>query len=261
MVFVPWLSCPVYIWIMVMECFDRMELLIGPTALRRLSQAHVLIVGVGGVGSWAAEILARSGIGHLTLVDFDSVKASNVNRQLHSLHSTIGKLKVSVMAERLLDINPQLDVEARPQHVTPEIIPSLLSERRWDYVVDAIDERIPKTALLAFCVQNSIPVISSMGAANRLSSQDITVVDIGDTSGCHLARLVRKALHRLGIERGINVVFSASPAIENAQDVSPDAPGERRPLGTIAYIPAIFGCKCAEKVIMDLLDRPTDEKF
>lgn len=235
------------------DTFSRLQLLIGDDGLRRLQSARILLLGVGGVGSWTAETLVRSGIGHLTIVDYDIVKASNLNRQLLALHSTLGRPKTAVMGERLLDINPQLDLEALDLRLTPENIIPLLDSRPWNYVIDAIDERPPKTAALIHCLRQHIPVISSMGAASKRSSEGIAVVDISETSGCHLARLVRKALHREGIESGLPVVFS--PALpEHALAAEPDAPGERRPLGTIAYLPAMFGLKCAEHVISALLD-------
>ena len=236
------------------EEFSRLELLLGADALRRLQNAHVLLLGVGGVGSWAAEALARTAIGHLTLVDFDTVKASNINRQLPALHSTLGRPKVEVVAQRLLDINPQLDLTALNLHLTPDNLPDLLLQRPWSHVIDAIDERAAKVAALALCVQHGIPVVSSMGAARKTSSDGIAVVDIAQTSGCHLARLVRKALRRLGVTTGIPVVFSPALPDEPQAEATPETPGERRPMGTIAFLPAIFGIKCAEHAVSAILN-------
>ncbi len=236
------------------EEFSRLELLLGAGALRRLQDAHVLLLGVGGVGSWAAEALARTAIGHLTLVDFDTVKASNINRQLPALHSTLGRPKVEVVAQRLLDINPQLDLTALNLHLTPDNLPDLLLQRPWSHVIDAIDERAAKVAALALCVQHGIPVVSSMGAARKTSSDGIAVVDIAQTSGCHLARLVRKALRRLGVTTGIPVVFSPALSDEPQAEATPETPGERRPMGTIAFLPAIFGIKCAEHAVSAILN-------
>ena len=232
---------------------SRLQLLVGKDGLRKLAEARVLLLGVGGVGSWAAEMLVRSGVGHLTIVDFDVVSVSNLNRQLLALHSTLGRPKVDVMSERLKDISPELDLNAPNIHLTAESIVDLLASQSWDYVVDAIDERQPKLAALVYCVKHGVPVVSSMGAANKLSSEGVTIVDISETSGCHLARLIRKSLHKQGIETGIPVVFSPALPVDLAEESIAETPGERRPLGTIGYLPAIFGCKCAEKVITDLL--------
>lgn len=236
------------------EEFSRLELLLGADAIRRLQDAHVLLLGVGGVGSWAAEALARTAVGHLTLVDFDTVKASNINRQLPALHSTLGRPKVEVVAQRLLDINPQLDLTALNLHLTPDNLPDLLLQRPWSHVIDAIDERAAKVAALALCVQHGIPVVSSMGAARKTNSDGIAVVDIAQTSGCHLARLVRKALRRLGVTTGIPVVFSPALPDEPQAEATPETPGERRPMGTIAFLPAIFGIKCAEHAVSAILN-------
>lgn len=238
------------------EAFSRLELLLGASALQRLQCARLLVLGVGGVGSWAAEALARTAVGHLTIVDFDTVKTSNINRQLPALHSTVGRPKIEVMAERLLDINSRLDLVALPTHLTPDNLPEVLAQRPWDFVIDAIDERHAKVAALALCVQQGIPVISSMGAACKATSDHIGIVDISETSGCHLARLVRKALRRVGITTGIPVVFSPELPGAPAAVPEPETPGERRPLGTIAFLPAMFGLKCAEYAVSQILNPP-----
>ena len=241
--------------IVINAMFSRLELLIGHEALQRLQQAHVLLLGVGGVGSWAAEILVRSAIGHLTIIDCDTVRQSNINRQIEALHSTIGQPKTDAIASRLRDINPNLDLNALDIRLTPDNVPSLLDSCHWDYVIDAIDERPPKLAALVHCVNHHLPVISSMGAANKTISDGIRVADISETSGCHLARILRKSLRKLGIESGINVVFS-DVLPEKTMDEAPEKPGERRPLGTIACVPSAFGIKCAEKVITDIISKP-----
>ena len=235
--------------------FSRLELLIGHEALQRLLQANVLLLGVGGVGSWAAEVLVRSAIGHLTIVDCDTVRPSNINRQIEALHSTLGQPKTDVVSARLRDINPQLDLQAMNIRLTTENVPVLLDSRQWDYVIDAIDERPPKLTALVHCVTHKIPVISSMGAANKMTSDGIRVADISETSGCHLARILRKSLRKQGIERGINVVFS-NVLPEKTMDETPENPGERRPLGTIACVPSAFGIKCAETVIAAIISKP-----
>ena len=184
---------------MLSEALSRLELLLGEEVLLRLKQSAFLVCGLGGVGSWAAEALARSGVGALTLVDFDIVKESNLNRQLVALHSTIGRRKVEVMAERLHDLRPDLQLEVVPEHLAPENIDTLLDRKEhWDGVLDAIDERPAKLALLETCVRRGIPVVSSMGAANKLSADHVTIADISKTSGCPFAKLVRKELRRRG---------------------------------------------------------------
>lgn len=240
------------------DCFARLKLLLGADALQRLQQARVLVLGVGGVGSWAAETLVRSAVGHLTIVDFDMVKASNINRQLLALHSTIGQPKVDAMAQRLLDINPDLKLDTLNRRLTADNVPELLDSQPWSYVIDAIDERPPKVAAIVHCLKNNIPVVSSMGAANKLTTDGIQVLDISKTSGCHLARLVRKALHRQGLSEGLPVVCSTALPVET-DSTEPEAPGEKRPLGTIAFLPASFGLKCAEVAIQHILQHTSTD--
>lgn len=231
--------------------FTRTALLLGDVGLQRLAAARVLVAGVGGVGSYAVEALARAGIGTLTLVDSDTVQASNINRQLHALTTTVGQPKVVVMAERLLQINPGLLVTPRQELITPENVSSLL-ETGFDLVLDAIDTFDAKLALLQNCVERKIPVISSMGAAGKLDPTRIQLADIADSQGCRLARKLRKELRRSGISNGVTVVYSDEPcSLERLGE--PEAEGERRPLGTISYLPATFGLFMASEAIRRLL--------
>ncbi|MBR6471192.1 MAG: tRNA threonylcarbamoyladenosine dehydratase [Victivallales bacterium] len=237
------------------EALSRLELLLGGGAVARLAQSAFLVCGLGGVGSWAAEALGRSGVGALALADFDTVKESNLNRQLVALRSTVGRLKAEVMAERLLDIQPRLEVEVVTERLTPENVITLLERRpHWDGVLDAIDERSAKLALLEACVKRGIPVVSSMGAANKISPEQITVADLSKTSGCPFAKLIRKEMRRRGITHGITCVYSPelpveSPGDAEAAETLREAPGAKRPLGSMVTVTAIFGMRCAQTLL------------
>ncbi len=239
------------------EAFSRLELLVGSDGLARLRQARILLCGVGGVGSWAAETLIRGGIGHLTIVDYDTIKASNLNRQLQALHSTLGKKKVECMQSRLLDIAQEAEIQALNLKLTPDNCKELLLSQPWNYVIDAIDERPAKLALLETCVEKQIPVISSMGSGNKLCAQNIQIADLFQTTGCPMAKLLRKNLKKLGVSNGIQVVFSSElpVVLSNGRFTGKDAEqdGEKRPLGTISYMPALFGLECAAFVLQKLL--------
>jgi tRNA A37 threonylcarbamoyladenosine dehydratase len=238
------------------EAFSRLELLVGSDGLARLQQARVLLCGAGGVGSWAAEALIRGAVGHLTIVDYDRVKASNLNRQLQALHSTLGNGKAECLRERLLDIAPQAEIRALNQRLTPENCLELLLSQTWSYVIDAIDERVAKLALLKTCVEERIPVISSMGSGNKLNAGRIQVGDLFQTSGCPLAKLLRKNLKKTGISGAVQVVFSGElPVLLSNGRFTGQAEEEagKRPLGSISYMPALFGLHCAAYVLEKLL--------
>ena len=233
--------------------FSRLELLIGNDDLTKLRDARILLLGIGGVGSWTAEILARTSIGHLTLVDCDIVKPSNINRQIHALHSTLGQLKTDAMTKRIHDINPDADVTPLNLHLTPENLPELLNSTPWSCVIDAIDERKPKFAAILHCIRHGIPILSSMGSANKMDSSVVEITDISKTYGCPLAKLMRKALHKEGITKGLKVCFSPElpSVLQNGGYHADEAenPGERKPLGTISYLPALFGLRLAAEAI------------
>lgn len=241
-----------------MDRFERLRLLVGPDGMDRLQRARVLVFGVGGVGSFAAEALARAAIGHLTLVDHDTVRPSNINRQLHALTATVGRPKVEVMAERLRAIQPACDLVARQEKVLAEAVGAWF-EGDWDYVVDAIDDGDAKLALLAECVRRGVKVVSSMGAANKLLPGEVRTVDISQSRRCPLARRMRKYLRRIGIEHGITVVYSEELPLRllgadgSFQSDTPEKQGEKRPQGTISYMPALFGLHCASVVLRHLL--------
>ena len=185
---------------------ERTELLLGCEKAQRLGQACVLVVGLGGVGAYAAEMVARSGVGRMTIVDADNVSESNINRQLVALHSTIGHPKADILARRLLDINPELELTVLRQYVKDEQT-DLLLDRGYDYVVDAIDTLSPKVALIKGCLDRGIPVVSSMGAGAKTDPTRIEIADISKSHHCPLAHMLRKRLHKAGIRRGFRVVI------------------------------------------------------
>ncbi len=235
------------------QIFSRTSLLIGDVGLRRLAVSKVLVAGVGGVGSYAAEALARAGVGSLTLIDSDVIHASNVNRQLHALTTTLGLPKVAVMAERLRAINPNLQVMPQQVLITPENVPGLLA-LEYDLVLDAIDTFAAKLALLQHCVAQQVSVISSMGAAGKLDPTRVAVADIGESQGCRLARKLRKQLRRQGIEQGITVIYSDEPCHEGRfGEVEQDALDTRRALGSISFLPGTFGLCMAAAAVRRIL--------
>jgi tRNA A37 threonylcarbamoyladenosine dehydratase len=238
--------------------FNRTSMLIGEEGMERLRQARIAIFGLGGVGSYVAEALGRLPVGHLLLVDRDTVQPSNLNRQLPATVETLGLPKAAVVAERLKSVNPELEVDARHEELRVMNIDSFLNGVGYDYVVDAVDMVVSKVALLAHCYRHKIPLVSSMGAARRLDPARVKVADIAKTRDCPLARDVRKRLRKLGIHKGITVVYS---------DEEPLLPGEVGPMdeggaaegrgpisGSISYMPALFGLHCAAVVVRGLLD-------
>jgi tRNA threonylcarbamoyladenosine dehydratase len=230
----------------------RTELLFGTERMERLAQCHVLVVGLGGVGAYAAEQICRAGIGLMTIVDADTVSLSNINRQLPALHSTIGKPKVEVVASRLRDINPELKLTVINEFMRDERTEEILMAAKYDFVVDAIDSLSPKVFLLYHAYQKGLPIVSSMGAGAKLDPSQVKVADISKTFNCSLARSVRKRLHKLGIEKGIPVVFSTQMADPNAVIETENEQCKRTTAGTVSYMPAIFGCYLASYVITHL---------
>lgn len=236
--------------------FQRLGLLVGETGLERLRRARILVFGVGGVGSHAVEALARAAVGHLTLVDFDRVVPSNINRQVEATHSTLGQAKAEALAARVRDISPACDVRAVMARLTPANVDEFL-EPAPDWVLDAIDDTEAKLALLAACVRRGLPVVSGMGAANKLLPGCIRTEDISRSRQCPLAKVVRKRLRRMGIERGVTVVYSEELPVRLAdggfQAPEPETEGAKRPQGTISYMPALIGLHCAAAILRSLL--------
>ncbi|HSH70519.1 MAG TPA: tRNA threonylcarbamoyladenosine dehydratase [Deferrisomatales bacterium] len=234
----------------------RTRLLIGDAGMARLAAARVAVIGLGGVGSAAAEQLCRAGVGHLTLVDFDAVRESNLNRQLFALRSTLGRPKAEVAAERLADIDPGCVVDARVAFFAADTAADLALAGQ-DHVLDCIDSLNPKAQLIHHCVKGGVPVITSTGAAAKTDPSGVTVRDLFETRNCPLARHLRRRLRNLGITAGVPAVHS--PAVpqkakgrEPEEDLLPRG-RPRIPLGSISYVPVLFGCLMAGHVVQHLL--------
>jgi tRNA threonylcarbamoyladenosine dehydratase len=233
------------------EWLSRTEMLLGANGLTKLKSARVLVVGLGGVGAYAAEMICRAGVGSMTIVDGDKVNSSNRNRQLLALKSTHGKVKADLMGTRLLDINPGLDLTIIDEYIKDDRMIEIL-DVGFDYVVDAIDTLSPKIFLIYHSLQKKYRLVSSMGSGGKYDPLKITISDISETTDCTLARILRKRLHRLGIREGFTAVYS--PETIDKSKVVP-SPGERNKasvVGTISYMPAAFGIICASVVIRDL---------
>ncbi|MBQ3950434.1 MAG: tRNA threonylcarbamoyladenosine dehydratase [Bacteroidales bacterium] len=227
-------------------------MLLQPEGLERLRSAHVLVVGLGGVGGYAAEMLCRAGVGHLTIVDNDVVTPTNINRQIIALQSTVGQPKTELFNLRLHDINPDCEITVVQQFLRDELTSQILQQAKYDYVVDAIDTLAPKVFLLCEAHRLGLPVVSSMGSAGKLDPSAVHVADISRSHTCPLAAMVRKRLHRLGVHDGIKVVFSTEKVAEHAVVEDPSQ-NKRTTIGTISYLPPLFGCHCASVVIRDLI--------
>ena len=228
--------------------FERQELLFGKEAMQKLKAARVALFGVGGVGSYAAEALARSGIGYIMLVDNDAVSLSNINRQLCALHSTVGRPKVDVVAERLLDVNPSLIIEKRQEFVLPENIDSF-SLDSFDYVIDAIDTVSAKLAIAEICNAHSVPLISSMGTGNKQDPTALKVTDITKTNTCPLARVMRRELKKRGISH-LRVVYSEEEAMTPLEHITTE--NGKNIVGSLAFVPSVVGLIIAGEVIKDI---------
>ncbi len=231
---------------------ERTLLLLGEEKLKRLRQAHVLVVGLGGVGAYAAEMIARAGVGRMTLADADVVNETNINRQLVALHSTVGRQKAEVLAERLRDINPAIELTVVNRYIRDEETYTLLDAAPYDYVVDAIDTLSPKLALIAAALERRLPLVSSMGAGAKMDPTKLEIADISRTHHCPLAHMLRKRLHKLGIRSGFRAVFSPEPIREGAMILCEEQ-NKKSNVGTISYIPPMFGIGCASVVIRGLI--------
>ena len=239
---------------------DRTSLLLGDDKMQHLADAHVLVVGVGGVGAYAAEMLCRAGVGELTIVDADTVNITNINRQLPATHSTIGRLKTEVLGERLRDINPDIRLHELPMYLKEEEVFSLLdgtlnsqsSTAPFSFIVDAIDTIAPKCALISEALRRGIPIVSSMGAGAKSDITQIRFADLWDTYHCGLAKAVRTRLKKEGLRRSLPVVFSTEQADRNAVITVEGEQNKKSTAGTISYMPAVFGCYLAEYVIRKL---------
>ncbi|HOE05798.1 MAG TPA: tRNA threonylcarbamoyladenosine dehydratase [Bacteroidales bacterium] len=231
---------------------ERTILLLGPEKVKKLEQSHVLIAGLGGVGAWVAEMLCRAGVGKLTLIDADVVNPSNLNRQLLALHSQIGKPKTEVIKQRLTDINPDVEITCQQIFLKDEIIDQLLAQP-YDYIADAIDTLSPKIYFIKTCLGNGLPIISSMGAGGKTDPAKVRVDDISKSYNCNLARILRKRLHRLGIQNGFRVVFSTEKTDKSAV-IEEESLNKKSNVGTVSYMPAVFGCFMAAEIIRQLTE-------
>ena len=231
---------------------ERTTLLLGEEKLEQLRHAHVLVVGLGGVGAYAAEMIARAGVGRMTIADADTVSATNINRQLIALHSTIGREKSDLMAERLRDINPDIELTVINRFIKDDETDSLLDSARFDFVVDAIDTLSPKLALIKGALDRGIPLVSSMGAGAKTDPTKMEICDISRTHHCPLAHMLRKRLHKIGIRKGFHAVFSPEPVREGAMILCEEQ-NKKSNTGTISYIPALFGIGCASVVVRSLI--------
>lgn len=234
---------------------ERTELLVKEEGLEKLIQSNVLVVGLGGVGSFAAEFLARAGIGTMTIVDGDTVDITNINRQLPALRSTVGKHKVEVVAERLLDINPDLALTRINEFLNPERMEEVLDSAPFDYVLDCIDSVTPKLSLIIAAKRRKIKIVSSMGAGGKSDPSKVLVRDISKTEHCHLAREVRKRLKKVKIDKGVRCVFANDIQDEESLKMTDGTNYKRSFYGTISYMPAIFGLYAASEVITYLLEK------
>jgi len=237
-----------------LKWLSRTELLIGQENLMKLQNAHVLVVGMGGVGSFAAEFICRGGIGTMTIVDGDVVDPSNRNRQLPALSTTHGLPKADIMAERLLAINPDLKLNVIKEFITPDRAVQILSTP-YDYVIDAIDSITPKITFLKTAYEHKVRIVSSMGAGAKLDPTKLQVVDISKTYNCPFAQYVRKRLREEGIKKGIKTVFSPEEPIKESLMLTDGRNFKKSAYGTISYLPATFGSVCASVVIRDLIGK------
>ena len=244
--------------------YSRTRLLLQDEGARRLRAAHVLVVGLGGVGGYAAEMLCRAGVGRMTIVDGDVVSLSNINRQIIALHSTVGQSKAELFQQRMLDINPDCQVTALNEYLRDDRLEQLLERYAGETpaprrcVVDCIDTLSPKVFLLYHSVRLGLPVVSSMGSGGKMDPAQVQSSDIAKSHSCPLAAMVRKRLRRMGVEKGIRVVFSPETVPPHAvqEEVSTN---HRTTLGTISYMPPLFGCHIAAEVIRILLQEKTEQ--
>lgn len=232
---------------------ERTELLTGKEGLLKLEQAHVLVAGLGGVGGSAAEMLVRAGIGKMTIIDGDVIHSSNRNRQLIALRDSEQKHKALLWKERLLSISPELQLNVIQEHIKDQRMIDILDAEQYDYVIDAIDTLSPKAFLIYHCIQKNIPLVSSMGAGGKIDPLQVKISDISDSNTCRLALYIRKRLHKLGVYSGFDVVYSTEKIIKSSVLLTSGEGNKLSIVGTISYMPNIFGCFCASVVIRKLL--------
>jgi Dinucleotide-utilizing enzymes involved in molybdopterin and thiamine biosynthesis family 1 len=235
----------------MIDWLRRTELILDEEKLQKLKNSNVLVVGLGGVGAFAAEMICRSGVGSMTIVDGDHIHPTNRNRQLPALKSTEGRAKAEVMGQRIMDINPDIKLTVIQEYIKDEKMTEVL-DKDYDYVIDAIDTLSPKIFLIYHTLQKKIPIVSSMGAGGKFDPTKVCISDISETTDCSLARILRKRLHRLGIREGFTAVYSPE-VIDKAKIIATNGEQNKASIvGTISYMPASFGIACASVVIRDL---------
>lgn len=233
---------------------QRTELLIGKDGLEKLRKSSVLIVGVGGVGGMAAEMICRAGVGKITIIDRDIVSVTNINRQIAALHSTVNQPKTEVLARRFLDINPDLELNIISDWLDENNTLEILESGNFDFVVDAIDTLSPKVFLIKTCVEKGINIISSMGSGAKMDASKVKIADISKTNYCPLAKAVRQRLNKLGIKKGVTVVFSDETAKKESV-IETDEKYKKSTTGTISYMPALFGLHISAYIINELITK------
>ena len=242
----------------MMDWQERTRLLVGDQGIAYLQQATVAVIGLGGVGAYAAEMLARAGVGHMIILDADRVSLSNKNRQLLATDPNLDRLKTEVMQERLMSINAELKIDARTEFLTEENVATVLQDlcdlpRESFFLVDAIDTLAPKIALIQFCVQHQLPLVSSMGAGAKRDATLIRIADLSKSRNCPLAYMLRKRLRKVGIHKGFQVVYSEELPEREAIVPTENERNKKSQVGTLSYLPAVFGCVCAQAAIAHLL--------
>ena len=239
---------------------ERTAMLVGEEMLEHFHSSTVAVIGVGGVGGYAAEMVVRAGVGSLIILDSDEVSVTNKNRQLLALDSTVGRPKCDVLAERLLEINPSLKLTVIKEYLEAEKAHDVLGAYKIDFLVDAIDTLSPKLHLIKYCVDNGIPLVSSMGAGAKFDATKVRLTDVSKSFNCPLAYIVRKRLRHMGIRKGFQVVFSDE--LPDRESIVPcEDRNKKSQVGTISYIPAVFGCVCAQAVIQGLMEKYRSEEF
>lgn len=232
---------------------ERTELLVGSEGIQKLKNAHVLVAGLGGVGGYAAEMICRAGVGTISIIDSDKFMPSNRNRQLGALVSTNGMHKSEVMKTRLLDINPNVKIISYCDYLKEDEIKEILLKEKYDFIIDAIDTLTPKFFVIYHSVMNNLKFVSSMGAGGKLDPTQIKITDISKSYECKLAYKIRKKLHAHNITTGFKVVFSSETVPKTVIIAEETGPNKKSTIGTISYIPAIFGCYCASEAIKEIL--------
>ncbi len=230
---------------------SRTQLLLGGENIEKLKKAHVLVVGLGGVGAYAAEQICRAGVGRMTIVDGDKIGITNINRQLPATTATVGLDKAAVMGRRLTSINPDLELTILNEYLKDDRMIEVLQQTPFDFVVDAIDTLAPKIFLIYHCLKHNLPVVSAMGAGGKTDPSKIQIADISKSYNCKLARMLRKRLHKLGVYKGVTVVFSPEEVSPNAV-ILEEGENKKSNVGTISYMPPLFGCYMASVVIKQL---------